>query len=516
MRKSIDLNPKDAEAYNNYGAILQELGKFKEAELSYKNAITLEPNYIEALNNLGTTLIHLKKFKKSIEIFTKVIFLKPDYALSHYNLGIAFKSLGKFEDAEICFNKAVELKPDYAEAYNNLSNTLKAMGRLKDAIISYKKAIRLRSEYSKVYNNLGVTFQELGNFQDAITYYSQAIALQPDYAEAHRCLTLIKKYLSKDKQYLQMEKLYLDKNITKQKRCEINFALAKACEDLGEFKKAFNYYKEGNALRKDLLNYNIDEDRKLFSQIRENYSFLSQNLLNLNDISKTIIPIFIIGMPRSGTTLVEQIISSHSLVMGGGELIFIKKFGGSLANGSSKISRTTLLNFRNNYLQKLMNISDKHNVITDKMPQNFLYLGLISTVFPEAKIIHVKRDPAAVCWSNFKHYFTPESLRFCYSLDDIINYYKLYEDLMRFWEKSINCKIFNLDYDFLTNNQKSETKRLVDHIGLNWDERCLLPEQNTRNVATASNIQIREKIYQDSSKKWKSYETFLEGAFDNI
>ena len=152
--------------------------------------------------------------------------------------------------------------------------------------------------------------------------------------------------------------------------------------------------------------------------------------------------------------------------------------------------------------------------VTDKMPQNFLFLGLIAAAFPESKIIHVKRDPAAVCWANYKQYFTSKSLSYCYDLNDIIKYHSLYLNLMEFWEKKLIDRIYNLDYELLTINQEDETKKLIKYLGLNWDVRCLFPQNNKRRIVTASNTQVREKVYKDSSQKWKKFKPFLNGIFD--
>ena len=150
------------------------------------------------------------------------------------------------------------------------------------------------------------------------------------------------------------------------------------------------------------------------------------------------------------------------------------------------------------------------------MPQNFFFIGLLAAAFPEAKIIHVKRNPAAVCWANYKQYFVSKSLGYCYALDDVISYHHLYENLMEFWDNSLKERIFNLDYESLVENQESETRQLIDYLGLDWDEKCLSPQNNKRRVTTASNIQVRKKIYQGSSQQWKKYEPFINGAFDDL
>jgi hypothetical protein len=221
-------------------------------------------------------------------------------------------------------------------------------------------------------------------------------------------------------------------------------------------------------------------------------------------------------MPRSGTTLVEQIISSHSMVTGLGELPFVLQFGYPVTTGLLDSSEESLTKFRNDYLEKLESLRDKNLIITDKMPQNFLYVGLITACFPEAKILHVKRDPAAVCWANYKQWFKSENLGYSYSLEDIVEYYKLYNDLMEFWNKALKNKIYEVDYETLTINQESEIKKLIKYLELSWEESCLSPEKNERNVSTASNIQIRNKIFKGSSQKWKKYKPFLDGVLDNL
>jgi hypothetical protein len=227
-------------------------------------------------------------------------------------------------------------------------------------------------------------------------------------------------------------------------------------------------------------------------------------------------PIFIVGMPRSGTTITEQIISSHPQVTGGGELDFVAEFGATLARGGSQVNDNSLLIFREKYLSKLQEIANGKTIVTDKMPLNFRYLGLLAAAFPEAKIVHLQRDPAAVCWENYKKYFGSKALGYSYGLDDVVTYYSLYQKLMKFWENELGNKIYHLDYELLTTNQESETRKLIDYLELDWDEKLLSPQDNSRHVKTASNIQIRQKVYQGSSLQWKKYEPFINGAFDGL
>ena len=512
----VDLSPKDAEAHYNLGVILKELGRLKEAEASYIVAISLKTDFAEAHNNLGNTLKEQGKLNKAEASYRKAVTLKTDFAEAYYNLGTTLQELGNLEGAEINYRQAIKLKNNFAQAYNNLGATLQELGVLKEAELNYKKAISLRTDYVEAYNNLGAILLEFGKIKKAEERFKQAIKYNNDYAEAHRNLSIVKSYNFQDKQYLKMQELYLNKNISEEQRCHINFGLAKASEDLENFEQAFKYYSEGNKIRKKLLGYDISQDIKIFKQLKSSYYKIRQNSEKLDIFEEKQVPIFIVGMFRSGTTLVEQIISSHSKVFGAGELRFVSQFGDSLARGKEDINNLSLQNFRKKYQKKLQNISENSTFITDKFPQNFCYIGLLNTTFPEAKILLVKRNPAAVCWANFKKYFVSRKIGYCYSLDDIIKYHSLYENLLAFWKQNMPNTIYDVDYDLLTLKQEEETRKLINFIGLSWEDKCMSPQDNNRSVATASNIQVRQKVYQGSSEQWKKYQPFLNGALDGL
>ena len=461
---------------------LYQTGRYVDAEKISLTITQKFPKHPFAWKVLTVVLQQTGRIKESLAASQKCVQLEPLDSETHNNLGNILQELNKFEEAESSYRQAITLKPDYVEAHNNLANTLKKLGKLEEAESSYR----------------------------------QAILLKPDYAEAHRYLVAIKKFDAQDEQYSKMQELYLDKNISEEQRCHINFGLAKACEDLGDYEKAFAHYSEGNVLRKKLLNYNINQDVELFKQIKSNYPRILKSSLEPDNLTKKPIPIFIVGMPRSGTTLVEQIISSHSQVTGAGELYFAAQFGAAIATGITEVNNEALLDFRHNYLDKLQNLSNGNLIVTDKMPQNFRYIGLLAAAFPEAKIVHVKRNPAAVCWANYKQYFVSKSIGYCYAIDDVISYHKLYENLMVFWTNTLSKRIYNLDYELLTVNQESETRKLIEYLGLDWSEKFLSPQNNTRSVATASNLQVRQKVYQGSSEQWKKYQPFLNGALDGL
>ena len=215
-------------------------------------------------------------------------------------------------------------------------------------------------------------------------------------------------------------------------------------------------------------------------------------------------------------TLIEQIISSHSEVTGAGELDYISRFGTQLATSLTTPTLEDALVLRERYLAELSKLADGKAFVTDKMPDNFKYIALICSAFPEAKIVHVQREPKATCWSNFKHYFTSKDYGYCYNLVDTVRYYGLYTELMNFWGQIYSDRTYNLDYDRLTEDQESETRRLIEYLGVKWEDSCLAPQDNKRSVKTASQLQVRQKVYRGSSQSWRKYEPFLDGVFDQL
>ena len=287
-------------------------------------------------------------------------------------------------------------------------------------------------------------------------------------------------------------------------------------DDIGDIDKSFSCLTKGNSLRKQLLNYSIDKDKSIFSKLKITQPYLFKTLLDVKADSIEATPIFILGMPRSGTTLVEQIISSHSEVLGAGELNHVSLLGLNLLMDPKAINSAAISEFRNKYLLELSKVADGKPFVTDKMPQNFCFIPLIYAAFPEAKIVHVERNAAATCWSNFKQYFVSNSLGYCYDLKDVVEYYKLYKDLMKLWQSQYGDRIYNLNYESLTTDQENQTRKLIEHLDLNWEDACLSPQENKRSVRTASNQQVRQKVYQGSSEAWRKYEPYLNGAFDSL
>ena len=505
LKAALEANPKMEQFWLSYIDALIKVRQFDNAEQVIEEA---RKQGVSA-DRLNTLAAHLASNPQKPTVGVHPPQELINELLGHYQSGM-------FAEAEKLALSITQDYPKHSFGWKVLGAVLKQTGRVIASLTVMEKSVKIAPQDAEAHNNLGTTLKELGRLDEAEASYNQAIALKADLAEAHRMLASMKKFKRQDEQYSKMLELYLDGNITEEQRCHINFGLAKACEDLGNFEQAFTHYSEGNEIRKKLLNYDINQDVRLFRQIKSNYQRIKDNSLQPDKLSTVLTQVFIVGMPRSGTTLVEQIISAHPQVTDAGELPYASQFGAAIASGFSEVNNQVLLDFRQKYLAKLRNVCKGSHIVTDKMPQNFLYIGLLAAAFPEARILHVKRNPAAVCWANYKQYFESKSIGYCYAIDDVISYHKLYEDLMDFWTTALPNRIYKLDYELLTVNQESETRQLIEYLGLDWDENCLSPQNNTRSVATASNLQVRQKVYKGSSEQWKKYQPFLNGVLDDL
>ena len=507
--------PKEALLHNICGACYSGLGQLDAAIKSYKQALAIKPDYAEAHNNLGVTLQELGQLNEAVKSYEKALATKPDYAEANNNLGVTLQELGQLNEAVKSYEQAIEIKSDYAEAHNNLGNTLRELSQLETAVKYYEQALAIKPDYAQAYHNLGIVFKELGQHDASLKSYEKAVAIKPDYVKAHHSISFLKKCTENDPQITQMQSLLSAGNLSQSDRKHLCFALSKANEDLGKQDEFFEYLHEGNRLRKEELDYSLEIDQKLFSIIKKMF----KTPKSLSYEASTIQPIFIVSLPRSGTTLVEQIIASHQAVYGAGELTtlgnLIAPIIEDFSTHNNSLTKKDFLSIRQQYLDALSVFNAPEDVITDKMPLNFQYIGFILSAFPEAKIVHLKRDARATCWSIYRRYFFRVGNGWCnhgwaYNLDDLAGFYGLYTDLMDFWHQTFPDKIYDLCYEDLTTNQEEETRKLLDYCELDWDENCLNFHTTKRAVKTASALQVRQKMYQGSSEAWKKHEAYLQ------
>jgi tetratricopeptide (TPR) repeat protein len=509
------LNEKHPNApilFNLIGACYKELGQLEGAAKMFEAAVIIKPDYAEAHFNLGVILKALGQDDAAVESYKKAVAITPNYPDAHNNLGTALHDLGHLEASIKSLEWAVAYKYDFAEAHNNLGNVLNEYGRVEDAIEFFEKATAIKSDYVKAYFNLAIAYKDLGNKEAYLKNIERTVSLKPDWGDANLHLSRVKKFKENDPQVEQM-KLFLSRNdLSLLDRIGFNFALSHVYENLENYDEQFKFLNEANSLRKEELNYTIERDQKYFNTIKE--SFKSPPIIEKSSYSSTTKKlIFIVGMPRSGTSLVHQIIDSHNQAYGAGELNILNKFIGEFLKehnneGKNFLSEEDVLSIREDFLDSLSRLNIIENIIVDKMPLNFRYIGFILAAFPEAKIVHMNRDPMATCWSIYKYYFNGNSYSF--NQDDLAQYFQMYKDLMVFWGQLFPNKIYDICYEDLTADQEMETRKLLEYCELEWDESCLNFHTSKKAVKTTSAMQVRQKIYQGSSEVWKKYEAYLQ------
>jgi tetratricopeptide (TPR) repeat protein len=515
FEQAIALKPDLAEAHLNLGNTLQSLGRGEEAIASIEQAIALTPDLAEPHFNLGHALQSLGRGEEAIASFEQAIDLKPDYAEAHLGLGNALKDLDRMEEAAACFEQAIALRSDdYAGAHINLGNALKSLGRMEEAVGRYEQAIALKPDYSEAHLSLGLALQELGRMEEAIASIEQAISLKPDYAEAHRNLSVIK---PNNANISVIEKFLTDSEIPEKNLIHYHFALGNILNDLNSFDEAFGHYHKANTLKRKTVEYDSQKHSDHVNRLISVYSkqYFESGITTGSD-SK--LPVFIVGMPRSGTSLVEQIVSSHPQVYGAGELSFFTSVAHNITNFIKEpdtypecmleCDDSVVVKFSSEYLEKLGNHSQGTIRITDKMPDNFLRIGLIKTLFPKARIIHCQRNALDTCTSIFLLYFVLSN-EYTFDLKELGQYYLDYERLMAHWHNLFSSDIYDVQYEELSNNQEIVSRQLIKYLGLEWDSKCLDFHKNKRAVKTASNLQVRQPIYKTSINRWKKYEKHL-------
>lgn len=508
--------------YNIRGVCYQTIKELGKAIDDFSQATILKSDYAEAYCNLGVTYQEKGDLVSAVNAYKNAIDNDNNYPTAHNNLGKIFLASGEIDSSIEHLEFAITLKSDFADAHNNLGSAFLRINKLNDAIKSYKKAIALKPDFAVANNNLGIAYLRTGDPKLASKFFENAITITPGYATAHHNLSGVKVYKEKDKQVSLIESLLIENNLSQKERIYLNFALAKAYEDLGNHEELFKHLNEGNRIRKKEMSNSIADSEEHNELIK---LFFNSN--NINNIKLTyrdslpIRPIFIVGMPRSGTSLVEQIISSHHEVYGAGEVnnfhnIIMPIIEKHAVNENYNLKNDEFALIRKQYSNSLERFYANEKVITDKWILNFKTIGFILSAFPESKIVHLKRDARATCWSIYKHYFSDEGNRWAYDYQDLARFYKSYVGLMDYWHNLFPGKIYDISYEDLTSNQEKETRNLLKYCDLDWDENCLNFYTNTRAVKTASAVQVRNKMYQGSSDVWRQYSEHLKPLLDAL
>ncbi|HEX4145070.1 MAG TPA: tetratricopeptide repeat protein [Pirellulales bacterium] len=518
-QQALAIRPDLFQAYNNLGNIRRDQGQLDQAVAAYEQALALRPDLADLHNNLGNILQTQGKLDQALVRFERALILRPEFGELHYNVGCILHGKGRLDEAVVCYKRAIAFRPELAVAYNNLGAVLKDQGELDQAVARYEQAIALRPNFAAAYNNLGNVLKQLGQFDRALACYDQALALGPVILEAHYHRADLKTFRAGDADLAVMESLVTDHGQARRgKIMHVHFALGKALEDVGDHERAFEQLLLGNALKRRELDYDGPAYHRAFQLAAEAFdSALLERFAGVGDPSAA--PIFVLGMPRSGSTLVEQILASHPRVQAGGELMNLDPLLKSVAvvNGQpvpiaccvGQFDADKLRRLGHAYLAGLPALAEGKDRITDKAPGNFLHVGLIRLILPNARIIHTVRDPVDTCVSCFSKLF-PSGQAFCYDLAELGRYYRWYHELMEHWRGVLPAgAMLDVSYENVVDDLERQARRLIDFCGLPWDDRCLSFHQHSRPIATASSVQVRRPVYRSSLARWRRYEVYL-------
>ncbi len=514
LHLAIEANPRSVAAHNSLGMALKEHGDLAAAIASYENAARLKPGVAQIHNNLGNALTESGNLQRAVASYRHAVKLQPVYPDALNNLGLALQKQGQFSEAGVHFKSAINQQPAFVDAHLNLVVTLALAGDANASKTECARLLEQQPDNAMGHNYMGNACNTLGEQSLALEHFRHAVELDPKLTEAHLQLALISKNTANiDEEALL--RLFEDPGTDVGDRIELGFTLGRVYEARKEWGKSFSYYQQANRLKADSVHVSISETRVNFEQIK---SIFNQELLNrhanLAPVGEN--AIFVLGMPRSGTSLVEQILASHSQVTGAGELKFLGEVArkmaadleGQFPTSLEQLATEDIPEYSQSYLSLLAASGDKGQQIVDKMPQNFHYIGLVALILPNARIIHCRRHPLATCFSLFKTLFT-SGQDYSYNLSDLGQYFGLYEDLMSHWDMLLEDRILHLDYEALVNNTESEIRRLLDFCDLKFEPGCMDFYKTKRAVSTASAAQVREPIYRDSVSQWKHYAPYL-------
>jgi tetratricopeptide (TPR) repeat protein len=513
-------NPADAQAklpnratagqLARRGGKLFEKGAYAEAAALFEEALELDSSQVEAINALGASLSFLGRYDEAEQCFRDAIALKPNFAEPHGNLGILQRLKAELLTAEASLRYALKLKPNYIEAKLNLGLTLTLLGRLRDAKACFAKVLKAAPRNVQALQGMGQIAAFEGQFEEAESMFRRAIAIDARMPAAWAALAVNRKMTSADQEWLKNAEMIADSGIHPLEEVNLRFAIGKYYDDVDDFAPAFQNFRRGNELLKAATK---DYDRKERSRrIDEMIRVYSRDALSKIEGagSSSAKPVFVVGMPRSGTSLAEQIIASHPAAYGAGEVQFWDRLVFEDAGITKEIlSEPARVKVAERYLDILQARSANALRVVDKSPENSNYLGLIYSIFPNARVICMQRDPIDTCLSCYFQRFAT-NLNFTLDLSDLAHYYGEYRRIMAHWRAVLPPgQILDVPYEELVANQETWSRKMLEFIGLEWDPRVLEFHATKRPVVTASNWQVRQKMFTNSVARWHHYEKFI-------
>lgn len=432
---------------------------------------------------------------------------------------------GRHEEAEALWRQALAIDPSSIDAQMSLAGSFQMAGKLERAKKAYRQVIKQHNDFHIAKYLLANILKSQGEIANATTLYREIMVQQPEYTQAHFTYSGVHRYADRTDPHIDtMLALYQRKDLNPEGRIHLAFALGKAFEDIAEYAQAFDYLQDGNERRHREFRYDIESDRLLFDNIIDTFS--SDAIAQFRDSGQdSRRPIFIVGMPRSGTSLVEKIIASHSEVFGGGELEYMFALGTqnvlSKMNGPGRVSLTDFppgmfAEIGKAYLDRIAAVNGNAGRVTDKMPFNMMMIGLIKLVLPNAKIIHCVRDARDTCFSIYKQNFTSGSYRFAYGLRSIAQFHNQYARLMRHWHTVLPGEIYDVNYERLVSDPAAAIRELLAACDLDFQDACLQFQKTKAVVTTASASQVRRPMYTSSVAMWKNYSPYLQPMLDEL
>jgi tetratricopeptide (TPR) repeat protein len=499
---------------------LHRQGRHSEALAAYDRAIELNPCYPAALNNRGVVLLAVGQAAKALESFERAVSLQPDFAEALYNRANALRGLKRIPEALADYDRAIAVRPNYAMAFNNRGATLQELERPLEALESYDRALALSPSYADAWENKAILQSEFGEVEGARRALETLIRAEPRRARAHFQLVRMKRMTREDPQLPVLEALARERNAMGEKEAvDISFALGKAYDDIGEYELAFAHFAEGNALKRAGIVYN---EVGTLAHLRRIASAFTPDavdaLRGLGDA--TAAPIFIFGMPRSGSTLIEQILSCHPDISARGEVDAFERAAADVANANGRslslpemfslLPAEQLSAIGRRYLEKMRVEGEGAKRTTDKKPSNFLYAGLIHLALPGARLIHTRRNAIDTCWSCFSQRFADVGMPSAYDLGELGRFYCAYDTLMEHWRRALpEGAILTVDYEDVVADLEGQTRRILAHCGLAWNDGCLEFHKSRRHVRTASAGQVNQPLYKSAVGHGRNYERFL-------
>ncbi|MCP4874043.1 MAG: tetratricopeptide repeat protein [Gammaproteobacteria bacterium] len=516
----VALNPDDAEAHNELGNLMCVEGQLDSAINHYRHALAHQPGFIDCRINLANTLFEINDAEAAIEAYQRVLKVQPDNTVIHNSLGQAYEKQGNYDRAMSCYKVAHEQNPLLLQARLNMGKiTLETDP--KQAENWFKSVLDIDPKHTEGYYWLGILFQTLGKFERASYYLKQASRLDPEFAYAWYRLSLDQNFHPSDAQLKMLEQQFNSKTEngeTSDQLISLDFSLGRFHDQRGDYASAFKYYQHGNRLRAgknrfDRILHNAQIDRVIETF---NTEFFCQRS-DWGNASR--LPLFVIGMPRSGTTLVEQILSAHPLVHGAGELRQMLDLTSTLNSeqGTATSHVETVASLHQQQVNKIAQdqLLQMHQLqplarhVVDKLPGNYFRLGLIKLLFPAAAIIHCKRDPIDTCWSCYQQNFE-EGLNFTNDLENMGHAYRGYQRLMAHWHQALPGQILDVNYEDLVQNTEIVTRKMLQHCEIEWHPQVLDYRSQLHPVNTASMWQVRQPMYQSSIGRWKNYHDYLQ------